>query len=104
MAQVLAREGYQTRLADTLEAFDAALAASPALGLALVDIAGFDQRIWERCQGLRERSVPFLVLSAKQSAVLQQASFAHGARGVLVKPLVVCELLGIFRSLLGEDG
>ena len=72
-------------------------------GLALVDIAGFDRAIWERCEGLRHHKIPFLVLSPRQSAAIQQASLTHGARGVLIKPLVVRELLGLIRSLLEEE-
>jgi DNA-binding response OmpR family regulator len=103
LSQFLGREGYQTRPAATLEEFDQALAEANSIGLALVDIAGFDRTIWERCEGLRHHKIPFLVLSPRQSAAIQQASLTHGARGVLIKPLVVRELLGLIRSLLEED-
>ena len=49
LSQFLGREGYQTRTAATLEEFDQALAEANGIGLALVDIAGFDCTIWERC-------------------------------------------------------
>jgi len=103
LSQFLGREGYQTRPAATLEEFDQALAEANGIGLALVDIAGFDRAIWERCEELRHHKIPFLVLSPRQSAAIQQASLTHGARGVLIKPLVVRELLGLIRSLLEED-
>ena len=99
----LGREGYHTRTATTLEEFDLVLAEANSIGLALVDITGFDRRIWERCEGLRHHSIPFLVLSPRQSNAIQQASITHGARGVLIKPLVVKELLGLIHSLLEED-
>jgi DNA-binding response OmpR family regulator len=103
LGQFLGREGYQTRTAATLEEFDEALAGADDIGLALVDIMGFDRTIWQRCEELRHHKIPFLVLSPKHTAALQQESLTHGARGVLVKPLVVKELLGLVRSLLGED-
>jgi DNA-binding response OmpR family regulator len=103
LGQFLGKEGYQLRTAATPDEFDLALAGSDEIGLALVDIAGFDRSIWERCEVLRARKIPFLVLSPKQSLALQQASLTHGARGVLIKPLVVKELLGIIRSLLEEE-
>jgi DNA-binding response OmpR family regulator len=103
LSQFLGREGYQTRTAATLEEFDQVLAEADGIGMALVDIAGFDRSIWERCEGLRHHKIPFLVLSPKQSAALQHVSLTHGARGVLIKPLVVKELLGLVRSLLEED-
>jgi DNA-binding response OmpR family regulator len=103
LSQFLGREGYQTHVATTLEEFQEALVEGNDIGLVLVDIAGFDRRIWECCEGLRHQRIPFLVLSPKQNAALQQVSLTHGARGVLIKPLVVKELLGLIRSLLEED-
>lgn len=103
LSQFLEREGYQTLTAATLEECDQVLADADGIGMALVDISGFDRRIWERCEGLRHHKIPFLVLSPKQSVALQQASLTHGARGILIKPLMVKELLGLVRSLLEED-
>ena len=103
LSQFLGREGYQMRSAATLEEFDQVLADADSIGVALVDIAGFDQSIWERCEGLRHHKIPFLVLSPKHSVALQQVSLTYGARGVLIKPLIGKELLGLIRSLLEED-
>jgi DNA-binding response OmpR family regulator len=103
LGQFLEREGYRTHGAATLEEFQHALVEANNIGLALVDIAGFDRRIWECCEGLRHHKIPFLVLSPKQNAAIQHVSLTYGARGVLIKPLVVKELLGLIRSLLEED-
>jgi DNA-binding response OmpR family regulator len=103
LSQFLGREGYQIRTAASLEEFDQVLAGADGIGLALVDIMGFDRSIWQRCEELRYHKIPFLVLSPKHTAAIQQESFTHGARGVLIKPLVVKELLGLVRSLLEED-
>jgi DNA-binding response OmpR family regulator len=103
LAKFLGKEGYQMVTATTLEEFDHVIPEADKIWLALVDIAGFDRSIWERCEGLRAKKIPFLVLSPKQSTVLQHASLTHGARGVMIKPLVVKELLGIIRSLLEAD-
>ena len=103
LSQFLGREGYRTRTAATIEEFDQILGEDNQIGLVLVDIAGFDRSIWDRCEGLRHHRIPFLVISPKQSAAIQQASLTHGARGVLIKPLVVKELLGLVHSLLEED-
>jgi len=65
-----------------------------------VDIAGFDRSIWERCERLRAADIPFIIISPRQSAAIQEAVLAHGARGVLVKPLAVKELLALVLSLL----
>jgi DNA-binding response OmpR family regulator len=109
LSQFLGREGYQTRTVSGLEEFDRALAEPDEIALALVDIAGFDRRIWERCEALRHHKIPFVVLSPRQSAAIQQASLTHGAHGVLVKPLTVKDLLSLICGLLqgstdGKEG
>jgi DNA-binding response OmpR family regulator len=103
LSQFLGREGYQTHTVATLKEFDQAFEAISDIGLALVDIAGFDRTIWERCEGLRRHEIPFLVLSPRHSAAIQRASLTHGAHGVLIKPVVVKELLGLIGSLLEND-
>jgi DNA-binding response OmpR family regulator len=100
LSQFLGREGYQTHTVTGLEEFDRALAEPDEIALALVDIAGFDRSIWERCEALRHHKIPFVVLSPRQSAAIQQASLTHGAHGVLVKPLTVKDLLSLICGLL----
>lgn len=100
LAQVLSRAGYQTVTAHSLEEFDQALEETPHASLALVDIAGFDRGVWQRCQRLHEMGIPLLIISPRTAA--QSESIGHGARGVLAKPLVVKELLGLIRGMV-ED-
>jgi DNA-binding response OmpR family regulator len=102
LSQFLGREGYQTRTAAGLQEFDQALAKPDEIALALVDIAGFERSIWERCEALRHHKIPFLVLSPRHSAAIQQAGLTHGAHGVLVKPLTVKDLLGLICGLLKD--
>ena len=102
LTDFLAKEGYPTVRAATYEEIDRALVNPPPLAGALVDISGFDAEIWARCEQLRAAKIPFLVVSPRQSAAIQQASLSHGAKGVMVKPLVVKELIGVVQSLLEE--
>jgi DNA-binding response OmpR family regulator len=100
LAEFLGKEGYATFTASSLEEFDRALAGENNVGVALVDITGFDQSIWQRCEQLRSQHRPFLVISPRQSVAIQQASLSHGARGVMIKPLVVKELMGLVKGML----
>jgi DNA-binding response OmpR family regulator len=100
LAEYLGKEGYATFTARSLEEFDQILDGENNVGLALVDITGFDQSIWQRCEQLRSRQRPFLVISPTQSVAIQRASLSHGARGVMTKPLVVKELMGLVKGLL----
>ncbi len=102
LSQFLNKEGYQTIAADSFEEVVKAIDLPDKIGMALVDISGFDRRIWDCCEQLRNHQIPFLILSPKQSAAIQHESFSRGARSMLVKPLIVKDLLSIVHSLLGE--
>ncbi|MCF8037302.1 MAG: hypothetical protein K9K62_10555, partial [Desulfobacteraceae bacterium] len=66
-------------------------------------LAGFDRRVWERCERMRQSEIPFLLISAKQSSAIQKASISRGAHGLLVKPLVIKELLGLVANFMEEQ-
>lgn len=98
---VLTKAGFRTCGVDTLTGLDVALEHASNFALALVDLTGFDASIWERCEQLRQANVPFLVISPRQYADLQRESLRRGARGVLVKPLTVQDLLQLVYALVG---
>lgn len=100
LVRYVEREGYQTLSVLNLEAFDKALAEMEKIALALVDVTGFNAAIWERCDRLYQLAVPFLVIAPRNLSVLQHAGMTHGAQGVLVKPLVPNELLGLVHNLV----
>jgi DNA-binding response OmpR family regulator len=100
LERFLGAAGYRTCAAATLVELDAVLIAPDPIALVLVDLAGFDRGVWDRCEQLRVAGIPFVVLSPLQSAAIQQRSLAHGARGVLIKLVVVKELLGVIGSLV----
>lgn len=102
LADFLGKEGYSTVSASTYSELDELLARRTPFDGALVDIAGYDAQIWARCEQLRAAKIPFLVVSPQQSAAIQQAGLAHGARSVMVKPLVIKELIGVIKSILAE--
>ena len=45
--------------------------------------------------------IPFIIISPKQSATIQQTGLGHGASNVPIKPLFIKELLAVIHSLLG---
>lgn len=102
LAEYLGKAGYATLPVTSYGAFDQALTQSQAIAGGLIDIAGFDAEIWRRCERLRAARVPFLIFSPRHSMAIQQASLSHGAKGIMVKPLVVKELIGAIQSIL-ED-
>jgi DNA-binding response OmpR family regulator len=102
LAEFLGKAGYATFPMTSYEEFDQALTQPQAFAGGLIDIAGFDAEIWARCERLRAARIPFLIFSPKHSVAIQQASLSHGAKGIMVKPLVVKELIEAIQSIL-ED-
>jgi DNA-binding response OmpR family regulator len=101
LTQFLEQRGYQVLATVSLETVDPVLCPH-TIKLALIDISGFDARIWEFCQRLRQQQIPFLVISPQQQAAIQQASAISGAISCLTKPLIMKELLRLVWTLLGE--
>jgi DNA-binding response OmpR family regulator len=102
LSQQLVKEGYDTVGAASLEEIDSSIKEKKNTALALIDLSGFDQRIWERCEALRKAKIPFIVISPQRSPLVQRDSMKHGASGLLVKPLGIKELMEYIHTLLGE--
>lgn len=103
LGQFLDKEGLETQVASTLEEIEQILEHTENIGIALVDISGFDRSIWGYCERLSTQGVPLLIISPQQVAGIRQESLLHGAQGVLFKPLVVKELTTVIRSLIRGD-
>jgi DNA-binding response OmpR family regulator len=102
LGQFLHRQGYQVHAASTLEEVDRELEEETMLALALVDLAGFDRRIWARCDRLYLAGIPFLVIVPQPAATVYQLSLSHGARDMLVKPLRMQALTSAIDRLIRE--
>lgn len=102
LSDLLTKEGYVILTAASYEEFDHVLNGTQAIAGGLVDIAGFDGQIWARCEHLRAIGIPFLIFSPRQSTAIQQSSLSHGAKGVMVKPLIMKELIAVIQTILGD--
>lgn len=98
----MVQQGYQTFCVTTLSEFECTLNELSDIKLVLLDIANFNSSIWECCKQLQNQQIPFLIILPKQSGAIQNQSFAHGARSMLIKPLVIQQLLGLIKTLLGD--
>ena len=102
LSQQLVKEGYETVGVASLEELDNSIQEKKDFAVALIDLSGFDQRIWERCEALRKAKIPFIVISPQRSPLIQRDSMKHGASGLLVKPLGIKDLIEYIHTLLGE--
>jgi CheY-like chemotaxis protein len=102
LRQFLQKQGYPCVPVGSIEALDQIMSDVSEIGLAMIDISGFDSQIWLRCEQLAGFNIPFVVISPKSLDAIYQESLSHGARNVLKKPLVLRELLGLLENLLGD--
>jgi DNA-binding response OmpR family regulator len=102
LSQQLDREGYNTLTATSLAELDQVTRGKAEVALSLIDISGFDQRIWERCERLLKSGTPFIVISPRRSHAVQRDSVKCGASGLLTKPLDFKDLVEHIHTVIGD--
>jgi len=102
LTRELEQEGYATAGASSLEELDSVIGKQENIRLALLDLAGFGDTVWQRCDRLHELKVPFIVIAPQRSPAIQRDSMKHGVNGLLVKPLGIKELIEHIRAALGD--
>jgi len=102
LSQQLIKENYETLTASSLEELDEVINKKENVALSLIDLSGFDQRIWERCDELHKAKIPYIVISPQRSLTIQRDSMKHGASGLLVKPVGTKDLMEYIDTLLGD--
>jgi len=102
LTKELEPEGYATIGASSLEEIDSVIKRQKIIKLALIDLAGFDDSIWERCDRMHEAKIPFIVIAPQRSPSIQRDSMKYGANGLLVKPLGIKELIEHIHAALGD--
>jgi DNA-binding response OmpR family regulator len=102
LSQQLNREGYDPFAAASLEELDQAIQGKVRPALLILDISGFDQRIWRRCETLAKGRTRLIVISPRRSPAVQRHSMKCGAAGLLTKPLDFEDLMECIHTVLGD--
>jgi DNA-binding response OmpR family regulator len=102
LSEQLEQAGYQTLVAASSKEFDQSINGEEKIALTLIDISGFDQHIWQRCEELHKAKIPFIVISPRRSSTVQRHSMEHGTSGLLAKPLDFKDLLEHIHTVLGD--
>jgi CheY-like chemotaxis protein len=102
LMQQLHSEGYETAGAASLDELDDFLRKGGKNAAAVIDLSGFDQAIWERCDRLKEAKIPFIVVAPQRSPSIQRDSMAHGASGLLVKPVAIKDMVEHVHTIVGD--
>lgn len=71
--------------------------------IALMDISGFDSRIWDRCKAIRAQNIPLLILSGQPEGKIQQLGIKNGASGIIAKPLILKDFIQIIQSPINHE-
>jgi DNA-binding response OmpR family regulator len=102
LASFLEDQGYDARAASTVYEIDEALEEDTVFDMSLIDISGFGDSIWKRCERLRNNSIPFFIISPQKADKRKGKSLKRGARDFLTKPLDKGRLLKLVQLILEE--
>jgi DNA-binding response OmpR family regulator len=102
LSQQLDHEGYATLAATSLEELDRAIRGKVQPAFSLIDVAGFGDDIWDRCEALAKSGTPFVVIAPRRSPALQRESMKYGASGLLTRPLDLKNLMECIHIVLGD--
>jgi DNA-binding NtrC family response regulator len=102
LSQQLGKEGYEIISATSVPALVEAIQKKGKIALAVIDMAAFDDTIWQHLDGLNKSNVPYIVISPERSPSIQRDSMKHGASGLFTKGLRFKELLEYIHTLLNK--
>jgi DNA-binding response OmpR family regulator len=102
LAKELEQEGYETIIATSLEEIDKLLQSQENIELAVIDISGFKEGVWDSCSQMHEFKIPYIVIAPQRSPSVQRDSMERGASGLLVKPVATRELIEYIHTALGD--
>jgi len=94
-------QGYDPWPASSIKEVDKTLRETDTLDMALIDVTGFGDSIWDRCERIRKGGVPFFIISPRKTGKAEEKSLSKGARDVLTKPLEKKRLLKLVEIILG---
>lgn len=102
LGKFLSREGYGVIGVSSIEKFQEKILKEPTIKLAVVDVSGFDRRVWNCCEKLKILDIPFILISPKQSVTIKQQGINYGAREIMVKPLNLKYFLTAIRNFVNN--
>jgi len=98
----LENQGYNAHAVSRVGEIDEALEEQISFDMSLIDITGFGDSIWNRCERLRKHGIPFFIISPKKARQPEGKSLQSGARDFLTKPLDKGRLLKLVQLILEE--
>jgi len=103
LSEFLSKLGFCSVPVSSSDELNKALSSNQIIDVALIDIDGFDETIWNYCKKIREKEIQFLIISPRQRTEISSHTFNHGASGVLSKPLVMKDLANLIINLTHSE-
>ncbi|WP_458186684.1 response regulator [Haladaptatus sp. NG-WS-4] len=100
LAGLLQEGGYDVEIATSMGEFDTLLGRRDDVALAVLDVDGFTEDIWKRCEQLNDRDISILVLAAEIPPPMRQKAVSRGAQTLLEKPVDKADLQATIRGLM----
>jgi len=69
----------------------------------IMDVTGFDEKIWNRCKKFTQKNIPFLILSANPHKNIKKEGVKQGAKAVMGKPVIMKEFLEMIDSITANE-
>ncbi len=101
LAEELRGLEYKVVTASSLEELDRIIDSGARFLLSVIDLSGFDDEIWERCDRIRAMKTPCIAIAPHRSVSTLRETLAHGADALLVAPVPVKEIIEHIRTTLG---
>ncbi|MCX7771273.1 MAG: response regulator [Proteobacteria bacterium] len=99
MAEFLNKQGFNSVSASSYEDLDRII-NDKNFDLALLDIVGFDNRIWSYFEKINQTDKPFFIISNLKNPKINSEGLKKGAKGVMVKPILMRELIDLIKAML----
>ena len=98
LSELLADE-YRVETVRGMAEFDRLMERRDDAALAILDVDGFTESVWQRCEQLYDRDVPMLVLAVSIPPAMREVAMSNGVHTLLEKPVEKADLRASVRGL-----
>lgn len=104
LCRFLEKLNVQILKANILHDINRYLKKGLAVSVAIIDIMGFGNAIWKYCMLLGEKGIPMLIISPGGNNTVVETGYAHGAKYVLKKPVLMQKLASLVKTYIQAEG
>lgn len=103
LSRFLEKLNLKTIGVQDLSQVDAIFQSGQSIAVAIIDVMGFDQTIWDICAELKKRDIPMLILSPSNNSQILKEFYGRGSINIFKKPVIMKQLAECINSLIPKD-